>query len=53
MKKIPVLSDKERAELITSLEQAEARVKAGEAIDYDPATFKDRLACIYRGGKRE
>jgi hypothetical protein len=52
MEEIPVLSDKERAELTTSLEEAEARVKAGKAIDYDPNTFKDRLIGIYRGAKR-
>jgi hypothetical protein len=52
MEEIPVLSDKERAELTTSLEEAEARVKAGKAIDYDPKTFKDRLVGIYRGAKR-
>ncbi len=51
MEEIPVLSDKERAELTTSLKEAEARVKAGKAIDYDPKTFKDRLIGIYRGGE--
>jgi len=52
MEEIPVLSDKERAELTTSLKEAEVRVKAGKAIDYDPKTFKDRLIGIYRGAKR-
>ena len=52
MEEIPVLSDQERAELTTSLKQADARVKAGKVIDYDPNTFKDRLIGIYRGGKR-
>jgi len=52
MEEIPVLSDQERAELRTSLEQAEARVKSGEAIDYDPKTFKDRLIGIFRAAKR-
>jgi hypothetical protein len=47
-----VLSDKEREELVASLKQAEARAKAGQAIDYDPKTFKDRLVAIYRGAKR-
>ena len=54
MEEIPVLSDQERAELTTSLKEAEARVKAGKAgkaIDYDPKTFKDRLVGIYRGGE--
>ena len=52
MEEIPVLSDRERAELTTLLEEAEARVKAGKAVDYAPETFKDRLIGIYRRGKR-
>jgi hypothetical protein len=52
MEEIPVLSDRERAELTASLKAAEARIKAGKAIDYDPKTFKHRLIDIYRGGKR-
>ena len=52
MEEIPVLSEQERAELLTSLKQAEARVKAAKAIDYDPKTFKRRLVGIYRGAKR-
>jgi hypothetical protein len=52
MEEIPVLSDRERAELTASLKAAEARVKAGKAIDYDPKTFKQRLIDIYRGTKR-
>jgi hypothetical protein len=52
MEEIPVLSARERAELLASLEAAEARVKAGKAVDYDPKTFKDRLIGIYRARKR-
>jgi hypothetical protein len=52
MEEIPVLSERERADLVASLEEAEARAKAGEGIDYDPKTFKKRLIDIYRGGKR-
>jgi hypothetical protein len=51
MEEIPVLSEQEREELLTSLKDAEARAKAGKAADYDPNTFKDRLIGIYRGGK--
>src|SRR5271169_734383 len=46
---VPVLSEHERAELLMSLEQAQARVKGGKAVDYDPRSFKDRLVRIYRG----
>jgi hypothetical protein len=52
MEELPVLSDTERTELLAALKKAEARVKAGKAIDYDPKTFKDRLVGIYRGAKR-
>jgi len=52
MEEIPVLSEKERAELTNSLKQAETRIKAGRGIDHDPKTFKKRLVRIYRDGKR-
>jgi hypothetical protein len=52
MEEIPVLSDQERADLVASLKQAEARVRAGKAVDYDPKAFKKRLLDIYRGAKR-
>jgi hypothetical protein len=52
MEEIPVLSEQEREELSTSLKEAEARIAAGQAADYDPATFKDRLIGIYRSGKQ-
>ena len=52
MEEIPVLSNKERAELLASLKDAERRVKAGKAIAYDRKTFKKRLLGIYRGAKR-
>jgi len=52
MEEISVLSESERAELITSLKEAEARIKAGQAVDYDPKIFKKRLLDIYRRSKR-
>jgi hypothetical protein len=52
MEEIPVLSEQERAELTTSLKEAEARIKAGKGIDYDPKSFKDRLIALYRGARR-
>jgi len=52
MEEIPVLSDGERADLLNSLREAEARITAGEATDYDRKTFKKRLVDIYRGVKR-
>jgi hypothetical protein len=52
MEEIPLLSEAEREVLLRSLKAAEARAKAGETIDYDPKTFKDRLIGIYRGRKQ-
>jgi hypothetical protein len=52
MEEIPVLSETERADLVASLKEAEARIKAGEGIDYHPKTFKKRLVDIYRRAKR-
>jgi hypothetical protein len=52
MEEIPVLSERERVELIAALEAAETRVKAGKAVDYQPRTLRDRLVGIYRRGKR-
>jgi len=52
MEEIPALSQDERNVLLASLERAQARVKAGKAIDHDSKIFKDRLISIYRGGRR-
>jgi hypothetical protein len=49
MEELPVLSEKERAELRASLEEAQGRIEAGQGIDYDPKSFKRRLIDIYRG----
>jgi hypothetical protein len=43
MEEIPVLSEKEAAELTASLKRAESRLKSGKGIDYDSVTFKTRL----------
>src|SRR4051794_19831733 len=42
MEELPMLFEKERAELRGSLDQAEGRIK----VDYDPKTFKQRLVGI-------
>ena len=52
MEEVPILSDKESADLLEALKAAEARVKAGKAVDHDSATFKKRLLQIYRGPHR-
>jgi hypothetical protein len=52
MEDIAVLSEDERRELQQALRDAEARVRAGLAIDYDPETFKNRLLERYRRAKR-
>jgi hypothetical protein len=52
MEEVPVLTPKERAALVASLEEAEARVKAGQFTDHDPVALKDRLLSIHRKAKR-
>jgi hypothetical protein len=52
LEEVPVLEDDERAELLASLKEAEADIKAGKGIDYDPKTFRERLLRIYRANKR-
>ena len=49
MEEVPVLAEKERAQLRTSPEEAEGRIKANQGVDYDRKTFKQRLTNIYRG----
>jgi hypothetical protein len=52
MEEVPVLSDEEKASLLASLKDAEARIKAGQGVDYDPKTFKERLLKLYRSAKK-
>jgi hypothetical protein len=52
MEEMPILSAEERKKLLSSLEQAQLRVKSGEAIIYDTTSLKERLIRIYREGKR-
>lgn len=52
MEEIPVLDEAERAELIGSLKQAEAEIRAGNGAEFDPKKFRNRLVGIYRGKRR-
>ena len=52
MEEPPILDEQERAELVASLIEAEAEIKAGKGAEYDPRALKDRLVGIYRGKKR-
>lgn len=52
MEDVPVLSPSERAELVASLEAAQSRVDAGEGVEHDAKSFKDRLMGIFRSAKR-
>ena len=49
MEELPI---QERAELVASIKEAEAEIKAGKGAEYDARKFKDRLVGIYRGEKR-
>ena len=42
------VSEEKRAKLLAELKEAEARIKAGDYIEYDPKTLKDRMMRIYR-----
>lgn len=46
-----MLSAKEQAKLRSELEAAQARIAAGNAVDYDRQTFRQRLIDIYRAGR--
>lgn len=48
MEELPVLDEAERAELITSLKEAEARLDAEEGTDFVPGAFSSRLKALYR-----
>jgi hypothetical protein len=52
MEELPELTEEERAELLASLKQAEADIEAGNFVEYDPKTFKERLITIYRAKNR-
>jgi hypothetical protein len=52
MEEIPILSERERAELLASLKDAQAQVKAGDFTEYDPKKLKDRMLRLYRAKKR-
>jgi hypothetical protein len=52
MEEISVLSEQERADFIDSLNEAERRLQAGDAIEYESNNFQVRLLGIYRDGKR-
>jgi hypothetical protein len=49
MEEVPVLSERERAELLGSLKQAEADVAAGKAKPFNREEFKRRFLAICRG----
>ena len=49
MEEVPVLSERERAELLGSLKQAEADVAAGKAKPFNREEFKRRFLAVCRG----
>lgn len=52
MEEVPVLDGDEQAALLGILKDAEADIKAGKGVEYDPRILADRLIGIYRGNKR-
>ena len=49
VEEVPVLSERERADLVASLKQAEADVAAGKAKPFGREEFKKRFLAICRG----
>lgn len=52
MEELPVLGDKERADLLAALKDSEVQIEAGNFAEYQPKTFEERLPRIYRDKKR-
>jgi len=52
MEELPVLSAEDQAKLRAELEAAEARIAAGKGVEFDRATFRQRLIDAYRTGKK-
>jgi hypothetical protein len=52
MEEIPVLGEQERADLLASLDEAQAQAQAGDFTEYDPKKLKERMLRIYRAKKR-
>jgi hypothetical protein len=49
MEEVPILSKRERAELVASLKRAEVDVAAGRAKPFNREEFKNRFLAICRG----
>jgi len=49
MEEVPVLTERERIDLVASLKQAEADVAAGTAKPFNREDFKKRFLAICRG----
>ena len=52
MEELPLLTEEERADLLASLKEAEASVKAGQYVEHNPETFVDHLLAIRNTAKR-
>ena len=53
MEEVPVVSDTERDDMISSLKAAEARIAAGQYVEHDPDTFVERLMDIRAAALRK
>src|SRR6202049_756080 len=52
MEEVAVLSERERADLIASLKQADAEVAAGETKPFNREAFKNRFLAVCRGDRK-
>ena len=53
MEEMPVLTADERAEFLKSLEDAQASIRAGQGVEYEPEKLKTWLYTAYRGDRRK
>lgn len=51
MEEVPILGEEERAEMLASLKEAEARIAAGQFTVFEPRAFQERLLAICRAVK--
>jgi len=52
MEELALLTEAERADLLASLKEAEASVRAGQYVEHEPDTFMDGLIAIRNTAKR-
>ncbi len=52
MEEVPILDEEERAEMLASLKEAEARIAAGDYVVHDSSTFVDQMLAMRAAAKQ-